>query len=321
MVDTYNLGVQTSDMSDLIKPGALSISELVDLVSYNQMEFLDAVNIETTNTLDVHKYFRDKKQGGVFRINEQAHSPYLRQTTFDKVMHLKKYRAGVELDDESLIRMDQSVQLKNSIELAGSEFAEQRDNEILESLLTAVADTNAVKVTATAKWDTANCDISGDLGRLLDALFTTDDVRIKEQEINNIVVYYPLKLYSQIREPAKFFATSSGSPAASRIQVNTTDLDWARNTYGITWVGSHRLNYVGKALCIIKSPYTADHYSYNGGAIPAVNQGYDPFGGLQYWINTRYFGTMVYPNSYEVRNTNYRIMAVSTVCDPVTASE
>lgn len=312
VVDTYNIGTYTSDLeANVLKASALSISELVDIATYKQMEFTDAVNLKNSTVLDVHRYFRKNRPVGAFRINEQAHSPYVRFETFEKNMSLKKYRAGVEIDDEAKIRLDQANQLDNSIRLAGESFAELRDQEILMNLLNGAA----ISEDASQKWNSANSDITGDLGGLLDTLFAKDTTNVTESEINSIVIYYPLKLYSQIREPAKFFDASTANLLASRIQVNTTDLDWARNTYGITWVGSRKLNYVGSAVAVIRSEQTADHYTLSNNAIPQTETGRNIEHGIDQWITTRYFGTFVYPNSSTELNKNDRIMLINKVCD------
>jgi len=314
MVDTYSLGIQNSEIQNALKAGSTAISRLVDINTFRKMEFIDAVNMRTTENIDVHMFCQDDELAPLFEIGEGTTGAYSRPTQYEKVIHLTKYRCGVEITDESKIRLDRAVQLTNSIKSASKTFAWNRDLEILRTFLTSYG----VSATAGAKWNTSAADPAGDLGNLIDAAFTKDIAKISEDDINNMVVYYPAKLYSQIRQPAKLFEASQANVLVTRSQVNTTDFQWAGDNFGITWVGSQKLNYVGKTVCVIKSDETADHYTYSGSEVPEVEQGRDAREGTDYLINTRYFGTMVYPNSKNQKNNNDRIMVLNTVCDPLT---
>lgn len=318
MADTYIIGTNTSDLaldSSVLKATSLSMSELVDIATYKEMEFIDAVTQRTTPNLDVHMYFRKNKPGGAFGIGEQTHAPYTRYEVFEKNVTLKKYRSGVEVDDEARIRLDVANQVMNAVQMAGEAFAEYRDHEVLQTMLSGAGVTQS----AGAHWHAAGADICGDLGDLLETLFAKEMCNVTEKEINSIVIYYPLKLYSSIREPAKLFdASTMTKPMATRIQTNTSDLDWARNTYGITWVGSKKLNYVGNAIAVIRSPRTLDHYTYVGNEVPQVETARNVYHGVNEWINTRYFSSFLYPNAANDINKNDRIMTITGVCDKTT---
>ncbi|HOJ96112.1 MAG TPA: hypothetical protein PK024_04640 [Methanospirillum sp.] len=315
MVDEYKLGTYTSDLTleeKVLKASALTISELVDLETIQNMEFIDAVNQRTTNNLDVHMYFRKNKPGGAFQIGEQIHAPYTRYETFQKNLTLKEYRSGVAVDDIARVRLDEANQIMNAVQMAGEAFAEYRDMEILETLINGAG----VEVDAGTKWNNVAADITGDIGNLLDKLFTQDTTNVSEREIDSIIIYYPSKLYSQIREPARFL-TNAANTVASRIQVNTSDLDWSRQTYGITWMGSKKLNYVGDAIAVIRSGRTADHYTFVNDKVPQVEQARNPYHGVNEWINTRFFGTFLYPRGPDPEdiNKNDRVLRIKTVCD------
>lgn len=320
MADNYIIGTHTSDLAldeSVLKATSLSVSELVDIATYNQMEFIDAARPRTTPNLDVHMYFRRNKPGGAFAIGEQTHAPYTRYETFEKNLTLKKYRSGVEVDDEARIRLDVANQVMNAVSMAGEAFAEYRDHEILQTMLSGAGLTQA----AGTAWNAAGADITGNLGDLLEQLFAKETCNVTENEINQIIIYYPVKLYSAIREPAKLFdASTMSKPIATRTQTNTSDLDWARNTYGITWVGSKKLNYVGSAVAVIRSAKTLDHYTYVGSEVPQIETSRNVYHGVNEWINTRYFGSFLYPNSADELNKNDRIMKITGVCTPTTMS-
>jgi hypothetical protein len=320
MTDEYSIGSYTSDLalnSAILKATSLSISELVDQETYNQMEFIDAVNQRDTNNIDVHMYFRKNKPGGAYQIPEQGHSPYTRYDTYQKNITLNEYRSGVAVDDIAKIRLDEANQIMNAVQMAGESFSEYRDHEILETMLNGAG----VTTDSSAQWNNVAADITGDIGNLFDKLFSQDTTNVNEREIDSIIIYYPSKLYSQIREPAKFL-TNATNTLASRIQVNTSDFDWARNTYGITWSGSKKLNYVGKAVAVIRSGRTIDHYSYvdQNGRVPESEQTRDPHHGINEWINTRIFGSFLYPRGPDAGdiNKNDRVMLINNVCDPIT---
>jgi hypothetical protein len=315
MVDTHIIGSNMSVGDGVLKAGTLSLTQLIDLTSYRQMEFYGAASFKNVQTLDVHREFTKRHTGGVFDSSEGGMVPFSTDEVFEKYTHLGKKRFAAKLTDESKIRRDMPFQMNSALDRAAETFANARDIEILGKIKTGYG----VTKNASAKWDAAGADVIGDVGALLDELFDQDEVSVRENDINNMIIYYPLKLYSQIREPARLMAASS--QVASRIQVNTTDMEWLGNTYGITWVGSTKLNYLANAYAVIPTPdKTLDHYTYVGPDVPGVERDRDVYSGSELMIHTKYFGSMVIPESEDQLNSNFRIMRIATVCDASTVT-
>lgn len=315
MVDKHIIGSNSSVETGMLKAGTLSLTQLIDLTSYEQMEFYDAAAFKNVTTLDVHREFTKRFQGGVFDSSEGGMVPYTTDEVFEKYTHLQKHRFAAKLTDESKIRRDMAFQMNSALDRAAATFANKRDLEILKN----VKDGYGVTKAASAKWDNAGADVIGDVGGLLDTLFNKEDVSVKENDINNMIIYYPLKLYSQIREPARLMSASS--QVASRIQVNTNDLEWTGQTYGVKWIGSTKLNYLGNAYAVIPTPdKTLDHYTYVGPDVPAVERARDIYSGSEMLVHTKYFGSMVIPENEDTLNSNYRIMRISGVCDASTVT-
>lgn len=308
MIDNFNLGIHSSDGDDMLKASTLAISELVELATLQEMEFEQAVNMRTSTVLDVHRTFNKLDTIVPFQINEAAHAPYQRQEFFGKTMSLDKYRVGIEVTDETTIRMDEANQLINSIQNAAESFANSRDNNILRALIKGAG----VDVDASAKWDSGNADISGDFGNLLHEVFKKPQTNVRESEIANITIYYPLMLLPYLKDYAKL------TDASGKLQINMSDFEYTGKTYGIRWIGSSKLNFVGKAVGVIKSNRTVDHYTYVGNAIPAVETERDKKLGVNTWYMTKYLGTFVYPQSFDQQASNDRIMLINNVCDKVT---
>jgi len=310
MIDRFNLGTYTSDNGDLLKASTLSVSELVELESLRQMEFEQAVNMRTTTVLDLHRTFNKNERVVPFQINEAAHAPYQVQGFFEKMMSLEKFRDGIQISDETKIRMDQENQLINSIKNVAESFANSRDNNILRAFIKGAG----VQVDASAKWDTGNLDISGDFGNLLHEIFKKPETNVRESEISSITIYYPLMLLPYLKDYAHL------TDATGKLQINMSDFEYTGKTYGIRWIGSSKLNFVGKAVGVIKSNRTADHYTYVGDTVPSIEDERDKKLGLNTMWMTKYMGTLVYPQSFEQQNTNDRIMLINKVCDPVTVT-
>jgi len=82
-----------------------------------------------------------------------------------------------------------------------------------------------------------------------------------------------------------------------------------------------KLNYLGNAYAVIPTAEkTLDHYTYNGADVPGVERARDIYSGSEVMIHTKYFGSMVIPESEDQLDSNYRIMRINTVCDASTVT-
>lgn len=315
MVDKHIIGSTTSVGDGGIKAGTLSLTTLIDLTSYEQMEFYGAASFKNSNLLDVHEQFVKRYPGGVFDSSEGGMVPYSDDDTFEKYIHLKKERFATKLSDEAKIRKDIPFQMNNALNRAAETFANKRDLSILAEIKNGYG----VTENASAYWSAAGADPIGDLNNLFDSLFNKDDVSVKETDISNMIIYYPLKLFGSIREPARLM--SATSQVASNMRVNSTDIEWAGQTYGVNFVGSTKLNYLGNVYCVIPTENkTLNHYTLTSGNVPGVEQARDIFSGSEMMVHTKYFGTMVVPETEDMLNSNYRIMRIANVCAASTAT-
>ena len=62
MVDRHYIGSNTSVGDTGIKAGTLSLTTLIDLTSFEQMEFFGAASFKNSNLLDVHEQFVKKNR-------------------------------------------------------------------------------------------------------------------------------------------------------------------------------------------------------------------------------------------------------------------
>lgn len=313
MVERHIIGSNASADANIPKKGALALSQLIDLTSFREMEFFDAASFKNSDTLDVHVTLTKRHPGGVFGSSEGGAVPYTTDDYFEKYTHLTKKRFAFKITDEFKIRKDVGFQTESAISRAAESFALQRDLDILNKIRTGYG----VTKDAGAYWNAAGSDVLGDLGNLFEELFSKDEVSVKENDINNMIIYYPLKMYSAIREPVRL--TSATSQVASRIQVNTSDIEWSGETYGVKWVGTTKLNYLGDSFAVIPTPdKTLNHYTYAGPDVPGVERGRDIFSGAEMVVYAKYFDSMVIPESEDQMDSNYRIMRIHNVCTPST---
>ena len=315
MVDRHIIGSNVSVGEGVLKAGTLSLTQLVDLTSFENMEFYGAAAFKNSTVLDVHREFTKRYPGGVFDSSEGGFIPFSTDDYFEKYTHLEKKRFATKLTDESKIRRDMPMQMDSALNRAAETFANSRDISILNGIKNGYG----VTADASAYWSAAGADPLGDLNGLFDKLFEVEDVSVKEGDISNMIIYYPLKLYGSIREPARLMAATS--QVASRIQVNTNDIEYSGQTYGVTWVGSTKLNYLGDSFAVIPTPdKTLDHYTYTGPEVPGVERARDIYSGSEMIVHTKYFGTMVIPESEDQLNSNCRIMRIHNVCAKSTAT-
>ena len=123
MVDKHIIGNNVSVGDGVLKAGTLSLTQLIDLTSYEQMEFYSAASFKNVGTLDVHREFTKRFTGGVFDSSEGGMVPYTTDEVFEKFTHLKKERFATKLTDESKIRRDMPFQLNSALDRAAQTFA------------------------------------------------------------------------------------------------------------------------------------------------------------------------------------------------------
>jgi hypothetical protein len=305
---TYNAGMYTSDVQDALRKDI--ISEMVWLKTLNQIEFMDAVEQETTDVLDKHLRFPKDNTLGAFQINEGGSTIAQKIGWFEKSFSLNKYRSKLMIDDEAKVRLDEATQWQYSIDGVAKGMAQAHDYDILNALYNGAG----IEQAAATYWSSMGSDLVGDIANMLGKVFEKESTNVTEAEINSIVVYYPLKLWGHIRTPEMLMQPTAGATAhQGRLMVDTSQYGWAGGEYGLTFRGSAKLNSLNCALAVIKSPFTAKHFTYTGGAIPTVEQTRDAEEGADTYFITQYFSSLVVPQSYSQQSTNDRILKVTGV--------
>jgi hypothetical protein len=310
MIQTYNPGGYTSDNFDALRKQMLA--EIVYQKTLDMIEFQDAVVMQATDQLDHHIKLPRDHTLPTFQITEGASSEYQKMRWYTNSFTLDKFRSKLLIDDESKVRLDENVQWNYSLQGVARGMAQARDNEILYRLYNAVG----TETTASAKWNTDSADILGDIADLIEATFDTDDSNVTEDELRNVVVYYPLKLFGRIRLPEMLRNGGSTSGVTQgRLMVDSTAIGWAQREIGFNFRGSRKLNGLNEALVVIPGPQTAVHYSYTGGKIPTVETTRDADEGADAYMVTQYYHTFPFPQNYDHQTVNYRLMRIKTVSD------
>lgn len=314
MTDHYNLGsYQTSSLAGYIKPEDLAISRMVDYLSEYNMAMGEAVNMKITPRLDENLIFPKFTNRYILpeRMKESTHSETQTIEYFNKGFSLEKWGNAVEATYEASIRFDREQQIMQTVNGCGMGFARARDIEILNSLLNGAG----ISVNASAKWDSASPSIPDDIGSLLTSLFTLDDADITDRDIKNMIIYYPMKLYPNLQEPIKMFMNTDDHTIATTKMQGQTDRAWAEETYGIRFRAIKDLNYIGKAIAVIPSANTADHFMLRNPQFKEVAHVFDEKHQIESWMNFRYFKTFIYPGSENSTDKSYKVMTLNTVCD------
>lgn len=314
MTDNYNLGAYNSaDQEGYIKPTDLVIARMVDTISNYEMKMRDAVNFRDMDRLD--DFILSPKFANQYLLPDQTNEAARPRSQtieyYGKQFNLDKFSSEVKATYESSIRYDRQQQIMQTIRGSGLGYAREKDLNIIRAIRRGAGIVNP----ATGVWGGSSEDIVGDIGGLIDSLFESEKTNISEDDLNRMIIYYPAKVYSAVRDPIKTFQTSSSNnPVTTTKMQMETDIDWARNTYGITWKALHDLNYTGEAIAVIPSSVTADHYTLRNPLFPEVSYINDTEHQVEKWINHRYHGTFIYPANEDYLDVNFRILKLTGVC-------
>ena len=304
----YNTGIYTSDGQTYDALRKDLIAEMVWLKTLNYVEFMDAVVLENTDTLDKHLRFPKDHTLPTIQINEGATGIYNKLGFFDISFSLNKFRSKLMIDDESRLRNDEATQWNYSMDAVARGMALARDNDILTALWNGVG----TEKTAGTPWNNNSADVLGDIANTIEEIFDKEDSNVTEAELRDIVVYYPLKLFGRLKLPEMFRDNGSSSGNMGRLRTDALD-SWLTQNLGFTFKGCRKLNGVNAALAVIKGPQTAIHYNYTGGKIPTVEQVRDADEGSDAYMVTQYYTTRTIPQSYSQQNSNDRIIRINTV--------
>ncbi|MFA5760191.1 MAG: hypothetical protein WC877_00250 [Dehalococcoidales bacterium] len=305
---TYQTGIYTSDGQAYDALRKDLIAELVWLKTLDYIDFMDAVVMENTDVLDKHLRFPKDHTLPTFQINEGASSEYQKMGWFERSFSLNKFRSKLMIDDESRIRLDEATQWQYSMTGVARGMAQARDNEILGELWNGAGTSSA----ASTPWNSDAADPIGDIANLIEDIFSKEESNVTEDELRNVVVYYPLKLFGRVRIPEMLMKGDTDGNMG-RMIVDSSAVGWVSSELGFSFRGSRKLNNLNTAIAVIKGPQTAVHYSYTGGKIPTVETVRDADEGADAWMITQYYKTQIMPQNYNQQTTNDRIIKITNV--------
>lgn len=303
----YNTGIYTSDGQTYDALRRDLIAELVWFKTLSYVEFMDAVVVENTDVLDKHLRFPKDHTLPTYQINEGATGEYQKLGFFDIGFSMNKYRSKLMIDDESRVRNDEATQWNYSMDAVARGMAIARDNDILNALWNGAG----TEKEAGTPWNNNAADVLGDIANTIEEIFDKTNSNVTENELKDIVVYYPLKLFGRLKLPEMFRDNASGGNMG-RLRTDAVD-SWLTQRLGFTFKGSRKLNDQNAALAVIKGPQTAIHYNYTGGKIPTVEQVRDADEGSDAYMVTQYYTTRCMPQSFTQQTTNDRIIKITTV--------
>lgn len=303
----YNTGIYTSDGQTYDALRRDLIAELVWFKTLSYVEFMDAVVVENTDVLDKHLRFPKDHTLPTYQINEGATGEYNRLGFFNLGFSMNKYRSKLMIDDESRVRNDEATQWNYSMDAVARGMAIARDNDILNALWNGAGTEKA----AGTPWNNNAADVLGDIANTIEEIFDKTNSNVTENELKDIVVYYPLKLFGRLKLPEMFRDNASGGNMG-RLRTDAVD-SWLTQRLGFTFKGSRKLNDQNAALAVIKGPQTAIHYNYTGGKIPTVEQVRDADEGSDAYMITQYYKTYVMPQSFTQQLTNDRVIKLTSV--------
>jgi hypothetical protein len=303
----YNTGIYTSDGQTYDALRRDLIAELVWFKTLSYVEFMDAVVVENTDVLDKHLRFPKDHTLPTYQINEGATGEYQKLGFFDIGFSMNKYRSKLMIDDESRVRNDEATQWNYSMDAVARGMAIARDNDILNALWNGAG----TEKEAGTPWNNNAADVLGDIANTIEEIFDKTNSNVTENELKDIVVYYPLKLFGRLKLPEMFRDNASGGNMG-RLRTDAVD-SWLTQRLGFTFKGSRKLNDQNAALAVIKGPQTAIHYNYTGGKIPTVEQVRDADEGSDAYMVTQYYTTRVLPQSFLQQSTNDRIIKLTAV--------
>lgn len=305
---TYQTGIHTSDGQTYDALRNDLIAELVWLKTLDYIEFTDAVTMQNTDVLDKHLRFPKDHTLPTFQINEGASSEYQKMGWFERSFSLNKFRSKLMIDDESKVRLDEATQWQYSLNGVARGMAQARDNEIMGALWNGVG----TESDASIPWNSDAADPIGDIATLIETIFEDEESNITEDELKNVVVYFPMKLFGRIKIP-EMLRKGSTDGNMGRFLVDSSAVGWVSSELGFTFKGSRKLNNLNSAIAVIPGPQTAIHYSYTGGKIPTVETVRDADEGADAYMVTQYYHTEVMPQNYNQQTSNDRIMRINTV--------
>jgi|LGOV01.1.fsa_nt_gb hypothetical protein len=248
---------------------------LIQTQAENMLVGKNACIMKPISSLDVQMDIPDAVYFDVEEVAEGATGGFKKLGFFNVQKSMKKYETGFTVTHEVKARQQATSQVDMSLDRSARGLAFRKDAEIFTTLAAGKGETAA----AAALWDAEEADPASDIasaiGRIMDGTYITDE------DVKNIAVYYPAKMWTQLAKP---------------IDVNgiiMTLRAWAESEYKISLLPTRQL--LTNALVVVKSSETAIHFSYNGKDIPLAFRREDEEG--EKYLFRDYFITAIIPET------------------------
>lgn len=203
-----------------------------------------------------------------------------------------KYQTRILVTDETKARQLVNNQISMSLDAAGNGLANAKDDDIFTVLGAGAGNTQA----ASGHWDDNGVDLASDIANAIGKII--DSTTLTDQDMNNMVVAYPAKLWGHLSKPVQIG------------EIQMTFRNWAEREYKIRLMPTRKLTTT--ALCVVQSPQTALHMTYSGNAVPTSE--FKRLEGVgDEWLITQYFKTLVIPYAKN-QTTSKRICTLTGVC-------
>ncbi len=208
---------------------------------------------------------------------------------------LEKRQTIVTISDESKIRQMANSQLEISLEQAADGLAYDIDTEIFTALNAGAGQTEA----ASGVWTDDTTNIAADIAAITGDIL--DNTTMMDTDLQNVVLYYPAKLWGYLKSPMQVGATT--------IPIRS----WLESEYNLNMLPTRKLT--NSATVVVKSALTAYHWTYvpdpGEQTVPLVEFARATGRGDEYYIN-RYSKTMIIPKG-EDYTTSDRIGTITGI--------
>lgn len=277
-------------------------ADIIRKMIYRRADFIaqgtKLVGLQAFNNLDV-KYQFPSAMTVAYPVAEGARGVHGKITWTDFTFSLGKAEGSFMITDEARVRGYDNLQYTTGVKRLSEALAKEKDDNIVESLLSGAGNSAAASQT----WDggsataaTISADIQAGLKNIMGAEGVT------EQDINNTALVVPLAAWSSLLKLTQIDTL-----------LRTTMKDWIQSTFGMTIHPTKNAAFADTGMIIIKGEDTAVHGTLSAPAgVPLVETERHTGVGLEYVVR-QFFATKVVPDSASTA-TSSRIYTITNIC-------
>lgn len=284
----YDEGVTTSD-KDILKREI--IRRIIYKQSNNNLTFKNAVILENLETLDLKLSMPKAVMLRPEKIKEGSRAGLKTLEWFDVNETMETYQLELEITDDAKARELDGMQTKYSMQAVAEGFTYEKDLDICTTLTAARAAADA----ASGKWNDSTTEIGIDIATTIGEML--EHAPIKEKDIPNICLFYPVKLWGFLSSPIQIG------------QVQQSIRSWVKQEFNINWYPTNLKT--TSVLAVLRHPQCATHMTYTGKALTLVEPKRNA-GVSDSYIVTQKFKTFIVPEE-DGGTTNNMIREITGV--------